>query len=115
MGGVIAPSGCHVPPWCGDREGWLPWWPPGTVDPFWGSPAGQTSASILVARRPAGLPRPALPSPCLAVDPRIDALEVMARWPCEARARAAEDQLPAPDLARAGRRQARMSWSAGCT
>jgi len=51
----------------------------------------------------------------VAVDPRIDALEVMARWPCEARARAAEDQLPAPDLARAGRRQARMSWSAGCT
>jgi len=34
MGGVIAPSGCHVPPWCGDREGWLPWWRLGTVDPF---------------------------------------------------------------------------------
>ena len=23
-----------VPPWCGDREGWPPWWRPGTVGPF---------------------------------------------------------------------------------
>ena len=40
-------------------------------------------------RMPDGAPlawsRPALPGPCVAVDPRTDALEVVARWPCEAR------------------------------
>jgi hypothetical protein len=50
----------------------------------------------------------------VAVDPRIDALEVVARWPCEARARAAEDQLSAPaliavsSLALAGRELGRL-------
>ena len=40
-------------------------------------------------RMPDGAPlawsRPALPGPCVAAGPRIDALEVVARWPCEAR------------------------------
>jgi hypothetical protein len=49
----------------------------------------------------------------VAADPRIDALEVMARWPCEVRARAAEDQLAAPALIaalvpRAGRKLGRL-------
>jgi len=53
-------------------------------------------------RMPDGAPlawsRPALPGPCVAAGPRIDALKVVARWPCEAPARAAEGQLPAPAL-----------------
>jgi len=50
----------------------------------------------------------------VAADPRIDALEVVARWPCEARARAAAGQLPAPaliaasSLALAGREPGRL-------
>jgi hypothetical protein len=40
-------------------------------------------------RMPDGAPlawsRPALPGPGVAADPRIDALQVVARWPCEAR------------------------------
>jgi len=72
MGGVIAPSGCHVSPWCGDREGWLPWWRPGTVEPFL-RPAGGPDIGIDPgSRRPGGLPRPALPDACVAADPRID-------------------------------------------
>jgi hypothetical protein len=39
-------------------------------------------------RMPDGAPlawsRQALPGPCVAADPRIDPLEVVARWPCEA-------------------------------
>src|SRR5258707_8663359 len=66
------------------------------------------------SRRRAGLPRPALPGPRVAAGPRIDAPEVAARWPCEARARAAEGQLPAPaliaasSLALAGREPGRL-------
>ena len=67
-------------------------------------------------RMPDGAPlawsRPALPGPCVAVDPRIDALEVVARWPCEARARAAEDQLPAPALVAASPSRWRAASSA---
>ena len=69
-------------------------------------------------RMPDGAPlawsRPALPGPCVAVDPGIDALEVVARWLCEARARAAEGQLSASaliaasPLALAGRKLGRL-------
>ena len=58
----------------------------------------QLSCDVFVSDRPAGagderMPdgaplawsRPALPGPCVAVDPLIDALEVVARWACEAR------------------------------
>jgi len=78
--------------------GWLPWWQPGTVEPFGGPPARPDIGIDLDSWRRAGVPRPVLPGPCVAADLRIDALEVAARWPCEARARAAEDQLPAPAL-----------------
>ena len=57
----------------------------------------QLSYDVFVSEGPAGagderMPdgaslawsRPALPGPCVAADPRIDALEVVARWPCEA-------------------------------
>jgi hypothetical protein len=82
--------------------------------PIRGPPAGQKIGIDLDSWRRAGLPRPALPGPCVAADPRIDALEVVARWPCEARARAAEGQLPAPaliaasSLALAGREPGRL-------
>jgi len=59
---------------------------------------GPDSASILVADGPPG--SRARPSRARAWRPirGSAALEVVARWPCEARARAAEDQLPAPAL-----------------
>ena len=69
-------------------------------------------------RMPAGAPlawsRPALPGPCVAVDRRIDALEVVARWPCEARgpgrggSAAGAGLDPASSLALAGREPGRL-------
>jgi len=73
-------------PWCGDREGWLPWWRPGTVEPFL-RPAGGPDIGIDPgSRRPGGLPRPALPDACVAADPSLGARRLRdlqadkARW-----------------------------------